>query len=166
MASAGLSDDLTFDMEEITEYRRLKKGDHLAVRGDHAGIQYYHHGIFLGSKKGVADFGGADKENAVLSFVDLMQFNNRGNRTIVRINYPPGKCLEDDVVVANAIKLVDNPGSWGPFNLLLNNCEHFATWCKTGHAVSIQAIQKLEEGIENVMLALKVVLPQISGSSF
>lgn len=45
--------------------------------------------------------------------------------------------------------LVADPHVWGPFDLLKNNCEHFAVRCKTGVAVSFQVLEKLKECLLN-----------------
>ena len=120
-----------------------------------AGIEYYHHGIFLGHDKGVADFGGANKTEARTRIVDILQFTDYGKRRLVRINYPDGQCLPPEVAAANAEKLVEDPNRWGAYDLLKNNCEHFATKCKTGIAVSMQVIKRLREIVRNPIMALK-----------
>ncbi len=48
--------------------------------------------------------------------------------------YPQGFCFIDDLVVQRAHTRLGEQ----KYNLLSNNCEHFATWCKTGISESRQ----------------------------
>lgn len=114
----------------------------------------------------MADFGGANKRDAKPRIVDLLQFTDYGKRRLIRINYINGQCLPPEVVAENAEKLVQEPSRWGAFDLLSNNCEHFATKCKTGIAVSMQVIQKLRECITNPFMAIRyaVASSSLSGS--
>lgn len=159
--------DISVECENITEYRSLRRGDQIAVEGAMAGIDYYHHGIFLGHEQGVADFGGNNKKDAKPRIVDLLQFTDYGKRRLVRIVYPDGQCLPPEVVAENAEKLVADPNRWGAYDLLKNNCEHFATKCKTGIAVSKQVIQKIRHCLSNPVAAIKYSLAssQAAGSS-
>ena len=139
----------------LLTFRTLKRGDQIAVEGGQGGIEYYHHGIFLGHEKGVADFGGRDKSDAKPRIVDLLQFTDYGKRRLVRINYINGQCLPSEVAADNAEKLVANPSRWGVYDLINNNCEHFAMKCKTGIAISNQVINKLRECLMNPLMAIK-----------
>lgn len=159
--------NIAIQSENITEYRSLKRGDQLAVEGESSGIEYYHHGIFLGHEKGVADFGGANKKDAKPRIVDLLAFTDYGKRRLVRIIYPNNECLPPEIAAQNAEKLVVNPEHWGPYDLLKNNCEHFATRCKTGIAISFQVISKIRECILNPLQLIRYAVASsgISGSS-
>lgn len=88
-------------------------------------------------------------QEATVRQVDLLDFTSFGKRRLVRITYPENQCLPPDVVVKNAKELLQNRNKWGPYDALKNNCEHFATKCKTGIAISMQAIEKLRECLEN-----------------
>ncbi|KAK3607993.1 hypothetical protein CHS0354_009928 [Potamilus streckersoni] len=160
--------DIEIESENITEYRSLQKGDQIAVEGEMSGIEYYHHGIFLGHRKGVADFGGNNKRDARPRIVDILQFTEYGKRRLIRLKYPSGQCLPPEVVVENAKKLVENPDRWGVYDLLNNNCEHFATKCKTGVAVSRQVIDSIRKCIMNPLQAIRysVASSGSCGSSF
>lgn len=52
------------------------------------------------------------------------------------------RCLDPDTVVWNAISKIGH----GNYNVITNNCEHFAMWCKTGKSSSDQ-VDKAEEMI-------------------
>ncbi len=68
----------------------------------------------------------------------------RGNQIYVK-QYPVGFCFILDVVVQRAESRLGER----KYNMLFNNCEHFANWCKTGISDSkqvrdfIPAIEKL-----------------------
>src|SRR5439155_18770012 len=53
--------------------------------------------------------------------------------------YDPRQCFSPDLVVANAEYLVS--AGHGNYDLITNNCEHIATWCKTGRPASEQVIR-------------------------
>eukprot|EP00105_Crassostrea_gigas_P032536 XP_011455569.1 PREDICTED: uncharacterized protein LOC105348005 [Crassostrea gigas] len=147
--SVQQSNDIEISSENVTEYRSLRPGDQLAVHGEMQGVEYYHHGIFISAEEGVIDFGGPNKSKATVRSVDLLQFTDYGKRRLVRITYPKGQCLPPEVVIDNAKKLLKNPQRWGAYDMIKNNCEHFATKCKTGIAISKQVIEKIRECILN-----------------
>ena len=125
-------------------FRDLESGDHLAVDGQYCRIPYSHHGIFLGHKEGIADIGEDDQRSDGTETelkprnVDLFQFTDYGKRTLYRYIYPPGKCNTPEAAVHLANEVIQHPDLWGPYSLRKNNCEHFATRCKTGKAYSLQ----------------------------
>ena len=41
-------------------------------------------------------------------------------------------------IVEKAIYLLNNGEEWGNYNLVFNNCEHFASYCATGEKISGQ----------------------------
>ncbi len=84
------------------------------------------------------------KPSEIIEITSFETFS-RGNPVYVR-EYPDGFCYIGDVAVNRAMsRLGENK-----YNLILNNCEHFATWCKTGVSESkqiknfIPAIDKLD----------------------
>ncbi|KAL3856990.1 hypothetical protein ACJMK2_011694 [Sinanodonta woodiana] len=113
----------------------MKTGDQIAVPFSTKMAKLYHFGIYIGPMEGVAHFG----EN-YLEIVDLFAF--KGDSTLFRAVYQPDICLADEVVATTAKNLVTNPECWGPYHLIDNNCEHFATYCKTGKAFSLQVKDK------------------------
>lgn len=108
-------------------------------------MEYHHHGIYTGNDE-VANFGAADisqKFSAKLKIVSLESFTESGMRRLVRFKYPREVQLPADETVRLAKLLVQNPDLWGKYNLFTNNCEHFATRCKIGKAVSPQVLEKI-----------------------
>lgn len=72
------------------------------------GIEYYYYGIFISVEEGVIDFGGLNKIDVRVRFVDLFQFIDYGRRRLVRIIYLKNQCLLFEVVVDNVKKLLEN----------------------------------------------------------
>ncbi|KAL3832044.1 hypothetical protein ACJMK2_023723 [Sinanodonta woodiana] len=142
----------------------LERGAHIAVEGNVAGIEYYHHGIFLGHTIGVADFGGNDVSDAKPRIVDIYRFTEEGKRKLYCIKYHPKQCLPPEQTARLAEEVVEHPSIWGPYDVIENNCEHFATRCKLGVAISKQIQEHIRQCLANpkVMLAHIVGLASVS----
>lgn len=137
--TSQIESDLGFSSEKVS-CGGLKMGDHLAVPGERMGIKYFHHGIFISHEYGVIDFGGADKDTATVQQVDLFDFV-KATSQVFRVIYPEGiTCFQPEEVVRRAKLLLNDPKSYPDYNALTNNCEHFATSCKTGVGISLQAM--------------------------
>jgi hypothetical protein len=108
----------------------MAKGDHIKVR--RAGGLYTHHGIDLGDGT-VVHFSGEPLRlaEACIERISLEGFLQNGVMRVVRHR---GAVRPSDEVVAAALSMVGNKN----YDLLVNNCEHFATFCKTGKARSGQ----------------------------
>lgn len=118
--------------------KKLAKGGGILARGDHIkvrrfGLLYAHHGIDLGDGR-VVHFGepGKDMPQAVVRVTSLEAFLKGGQAVVVA--YPPGQALPPEESVRLALAEVGRRG----YNLAFNNCEHFATYCKTGRKDSRQ----------------------------
>ncbi|MFQ6671652.1 hypothetical protein Gotur_036120 [Gossypium turneri] len=73
----------------------------------------------------------------------------------------PGTCSKRDSkppheVISTATDLLERNG-FGPYDMLINNCEDFAAYCKTGSAISFQIVANpaifIAPGIVSVVLA-------------
>lgn len=137
------------EMKIQFSFRDLNPGDHLAVPGKTAGIEYFHHGIFIEFKKGVVEFSGITKSKAEIKLVDLKIFIN-GDHPLYRINYSKNKRLANSKTVETAMGFAQYPESWEPYNLLLNNCEHFASFCVTGKKSSQQVTTAIRNGLSHM----------------
>jgi len=51
-----------------------------------------------------------------------------------------GVCYSDDTVIDRAMNVLNGEVLWDKYDVKSNNCEHFATWCKTGKKISIQVV--------------------------
>lgn len=130
----------------------LRPGDQVAVKGYIAGEDFYHHGIYVGD--GVIDFGAGP--NGKVRKVSLEEFT--GGRPLERVLYSDNNCLPPSTVIENAYKYLRNPPSCGLYDIEENNCEHFATKCKTGIAYSTQVWNKLAGCILNPLKMLKYAI--------
>lgn len=118
---------------------------------NHQGV-YEHHGIDCGDGTVIH----YRKPSETIERTSLEIFA-RGTLVYLR-KYPNGFCFIPDVVVHRAeTRLGEHK-----YNLLFNNCEHFATWCKTGISYSqqikefIPVVQKFD--ISNLYNPLKEAL--------
>ncbi len=123
----------------------LKPGDHIYVyRALHL---YQHHGIYTGEEgEGEVIHVNGNKHTistATVTSSSLSDFLNGGFLHLVSYNDPKTKlkirgtshtsCSRPaQEVVRVAKELLQNPESWGTYNLVYRNCETFAYYCKTG----------------------------------
>ena len=132
-------------ISHLQRRRNLKPGDHIYVyRVLHL---YQHHGIFTGEEgEGeVIHVSGHkfSKTSATVTSSSLSEFLSGGLLHLVSYNDPHtnfkirGTChtscsrpAED--VVSTAKEFLNNPDSWGKYNLAYRNCETFAYYCKIG----------------------------------
>ncbi|NES83057.1 MAG: NC domain-containing protein [Moorea sp. SIO2B7] len=108
----------------------MAKGDQVYVFRELLKLQgiYQHHGIDCGDGRVIH----YRKPQETVERTSMATFA-RGNK-VYRRKYPFGFCFIPDTVVHRAqSRLGENK-----YNLLFNNCEHFATWCKTGISHSKQ----------------------------
>ncbi len=105
-------------------------GDQIYVYRELLNLQgvYEHHGVDCGD-------GSVIHYRKPSEIVERTSFETfaRGNSVYVR-EYPHGFCFIADVVKHRAESRLGEQ----KYNLLFNNCEHFATWCKTGISDSKQ----------------------------
>ena len=104
--------------DQIYVYRELFKLD---------GV-YKHHGIDCGDGSVIH----YRKPSEIVEQTSFATFS-RGNPVYV-VEYSTGFCFIADVVVERAESRLGED----KYNFLFNNCEHFATWCKTGISDSKQ----------------------------
>lgn len=105
----------------------MKRGDHVLIRR----FGYTHHGIYLGDGT-VIGYSGEPwrKCDARICHTSIEEFA-RGGRVQVR-HY--GARHDAEVTVARAESRIGETD----YDLLRNNCEHFACWCVTGQSQSSQ----------------------------
>ena len=129
----------------------LKCGDHIYI---YKLKLYSHHGIYVGSDyNNVIHVSGKEKTNepAQVESCELKEFlDGRQLRLVSYGSSEVGRkykmhstcyCTKSrpaSEVVATAQYYLKHPNEWGGYNLLENNCEHFAFHCKTGIQYSDQ----------------------------
>jgi hypothetical protein len=126
----------------------MARGDHLYVRLE----LYSHHAIDLGDGNVAHWYGGPKertdlgtlKDAATIRVTTLAEF--AGEQAVFVREY--GQCFDADEVVRRAVGCLDQRG----YDLVHNNCEHFATWCKVGCHASEQVkdFLALAEGVPAV----------------
>jgi hypothetical protein len=111
----------------------LGAADHLQVPRQHG--LFTHHGIDLGDGT-VAHY----LEGREILRSPVEEFS-RGQPLSV-VTYPEGSCSTAGVTLRRAMGRIGEQR----YNLLFNNCEHFAHWCKTGRHRSSQVEAWVETG--------------------
>lgn len=143
-------------MELISEAGMLKPGDHIVVREKDGEKFSAHHGIFVSFEEGIIHLGGI-KPNVTVKQTDFLRFIQRmgDKKELWKIIYD--SCSPADTVVERAQNFLKNPSMIGSYSLIENNCEHFATNCKLGTAISMQIIQKIRECYRSPVKLFKTV---------
>lgn len=117
----------------------MAKGDHIKIRRyamkfrkpmRFRTLGYWHHGIDCGDGSVIHYVVGRSMQRASIQRTTMSQF--LGGRKARIINYY--KCYSPDEVVKRAESYLGRRG----YNLIFNNCEHFARWCKIGQRSSKQ----------------------------
>ncbi len=111
----------------------LPAADHLQAPRQHG--LFLHHGIDLGDGT-VAHY----LEGREILRSPREHFS-RG-QPITAVDYPEGSCSPAGVTLRRAMGRLGEQN----YNLLFNNCEHFAHWCKTGRHRSSQVEDWLHTG--------------------
>jgi len=111
----------------------LALADHLQAPRQHG--LFNHHGIDLGDGT-VAHY----LEGRAILRSPQQEFS-RG-QAITVVEYPEGSCSAPGITVRRAMGRLGEQN----YNLLFNNCEHFAHWCKTGRHRSSQVEDWLHTG--------------------
>ncbi len=105
----------------------MARADHIFVHR----LGYTHHGIDAGDGTVIHYTGEVgQKANAAVRQTPIEEFT-KGRPIHVR---PYGSSDPPDVTIQRATSRVGE----GTYHLVFNNCEHFATWCKTGRQKSEQ----------------------------
>ena len=123
----------------------MASADHLKVPRQHG--LFVHHGIDLGDGT-VAHY----LEGRQILRSSLQDFSL--GQPIAIVTYPPGICSPPGVTLRRAMGRLGEQR----YNLIFNNCEHFAHWCKTGRHRSAQVEGWLQTGSLGA-LALGQMLP-------
>ena len=138
---------------------QLKPGDHIYCYRC-LGL-YSHHGIYTGNRKyEVIHFSNPNPYGSKLSkngakicscsvedFLDgkqlrLVAYNVGRDELAAKLKRKETthtqQARDPDDVVKTAVYYLEHPWQWDNYNLLFNNCETFAVYCKTGLALSSQ----------------------------
>ena len=116
----------------------MAAADHLQVPRQHG--LFLHHGIDLGDGT-VAHY----LEGREILRSSLDDFSQNQPLSVV----PHTECSPQGVTLRRAMSRIGEQN----YNLLFNNCEHFATWCKTGrhHSNQVQSVVDKARSWSNLM---------------
>jgi hypothetical protein len=109
--------------------RKLRRGDQIRILRPGG---YYHHGIYIGYGEVIHFWDERLKSDSTVRRGKLAEFGPLDEIEVVR--YSEASTLPRETTVLIAIKLLGSKG----YHLTQNNCEHLATYCKTGRRESIQ----------------------------
>ena len=146
-----------FDKVPITDAGCLKVADHIAWHR----TGYWHHGIITNIEDDtitVTEFRNSGSENKEKNKAEILQTKyDKWNivENVYLFKYP----VDEDpaIVVKRALLCIGQKG----YHVLKNNCEHFATWCKTGVVASTQ-IQTLVKSITSLFEKSPLYLARIA----
>ncbi len=123
------------------EFTDLARGDHVFVWRRFGAVPFQHHAIDCGDGS-AAHFSDGDggiagpglrPDQFAISRIDLERLTRAG-RAQLHIVQHQGIESDEDEIVERALSQLGRRG----YNLLYDNCEHFARWCVTGKAHSVQ----------------------------
>lgn len=120
----GRTIDNAKDALTLGVFRQLKKEDDMPDLGDHIFAQrlgYTHHGIYIGDGRIIHYW--ADKVQ--IDTIDV--FKNGGSLCVMSVQSSPTKYSHKEIINRAYIRLGEDK-----YNLIINNCEHFARWCRNG----------------------------------
>ena len=107
------------------------RGDHIYILQKKVKVTYQHHGIDCGD--GYVIHLSEGRKKVVRD--PMSRFLSKSKDGVLYIyDHKPGKCDVPSVVIQRAMSKLGEEG----YNLVKNNCEHFAFWCKTGQKKSKQ----------------------------
>lgn len=151
----------------------MSKGDHIFIWCGNSIIPHFtHHGIDCGDGS-VIHFTGnnSKKNNFVITRTSLVSFaagNVKGRKEVYVLDYDVLGIPYDlpDAVIQRAENFIGK----GEYNLIDNNCEHFAFFCKTGIKESYQIRKLMEDGLLRrgfssiYMWSLGILINQLFGN--
>jgi len=132
-------------MEMFSEDRKVKPGDAIGV----SRILYDHYGIYTGEDLIIHYHQRMTDGKLIVQETHIEEFlSGASTYFILDCEYrKPHKSAREALEALNKIKIFSpeetvirarNKLGTGKYHLLLNNCEHFALWCKTGISQSHQ----------------------------
>jgi hypothetical protein len=129
----------------------MAQGDHIMVKRWHG--LYYHHGIDMGDGTAVHLAGEPLRSrHAKVCRTPLTDFLRNGEKIVVKYS-DDIRLLSPEETAAKAEELLEHGG----YSLLGKNCEHFATYCKTGRAASEQVKFYVQLGAIVVLVGMTAV---------
>jgi hypothetical protein len=125
------------------------RGDHGLLPGTHiASLNErgaFHHGILVGADHAV-HFEGTSPANAHVREDPIAKAFGNATKIFVIVHKRP-RDMDGAMVVAAARSRIGATGAYPSrqFDIISNNCEHFATWCATGKIRSVQVCNAIRD---------------------
>ncbi len=111
-------------------------GEQVFVIRNYRGIPFQHHGIDCGNGFIIHYAGDFDQDKPHQIIRESYDNFAKGSSVITVEDQSGDRFLFSEQVV---IKRAESRLGERQYHLFKNNCEHFATWCKTGHSLCRQA---------------------------
>jgi hypothetical protein len=136
------------------ENLNMQPGDHLFIRRGILGRsgQYTHHGVYVGAGQVIHYAGFANGFSLASRPIELACLETFADGEQVQIKpYAIRPFNHTETVIRAKSRLGENN-----YNLLFNNCEHFASWCCIGekHSAQLRSLAKKASTVSIVVAAL------------
>lgn len=118
----GMVIDNFEDSIKLGLFRRLKSDDDMPSLGDHIFVQrsvYTHHGIYIGNGQVIHYLSDMIK----VDNIDI--FKDGATLCVMSTKASPTKYTSNEIVGRAYSRVGEDK-----YNLIFNNCEHFARWCR------------------------------------
>jgi hypothetical protein len=108
---------------------------------------YTHHGIYIGNEEVIHYSGWATVgQKGIVEKTSLIAFSDGRPLSLYKASgYLKGEQLPVEEIIARAYKALGEDS----YNLLFNNCEHFANWCTHDDHFSSQTSGNIEKNIRS-----------------
>lgn len=120
---------------DFVPWMQRQEGDHVVYTGA-LGVPYWlHHGVYVGNDSIVHFWGSgfSDKDSAIVMKSTVLEFEKLAKgKPIYVVNHM--QRLPRNETVRRALSRIGQKN----YDILCNNCEHFAYWCVTGNHESPQ----------------------------
>ena len=141
-------------------FNLLQIGSLIYVDNYFAGLSaYQHYGVYIGNGRVVhfAPLEGYEInfENGIIHETELEKFLQG---RALRIDFSAGMVFPQEEILHRALSRIGEKG----YDLLSNNCEHFARWCVSGESVSYQ-ILNMPDRVESAVLFFRDSYNAVSG---
>jgi len=165
----------------VRRLSELNAGDHISFSRD----VYYHHAIVIKvsyNKMTIVSFTNPCErmvgngltyqpaKNPPLSkkgaLIAIEEYDAAGFQRESVYVYDYNNSFDLDKVIQRALSVQEGAIKWDPYDLFNNNCEHFATWCKTGRKESKQVNVAANVGIGLVVAGGLALLAGLAYNAF
>lgn len=116
---------------------------------------YKHYGVYVGGGNVVHFAANEGKEtNAANAYIQKITLKDFCKGAVFHVDKSVPHRYSGEEIVRRALSCVGTRG--GEYNLVFNNCEHFAAWCASGEERSRQ-VEEAAKGVAGAMAAAVAV---------